>query len=102
MVAEAGFRFVTSGFYGALTQAFRRVGPPLAGTLGAMVLLPALGHAMEFVLHSWRGTPALAASMGASVAFSVVSTAVTLAVMRRGYLLVGDTNVASAFRRKGR
>jgi hypothetical protein len=89
MLTEFGFRFAMSGFYGALTQRFRRIEPGWAGTLGAMVLLPVLAHTLEFVVHSWRHTPALAASMAASIAFTMVSTAFNLFAMRRGTLVVG-------------
>jgi hypothetical protein len=89
MLTEFCFRFATSGFYGALTQRFRRVEPSWAGTLGAIVLLPVLAHSLEFVVHRWRGTPELAASMGASIAFTMLSTAFNLFAMRRGALVVG-------------
>src|SRR5262245_2135140 len=82
MLAEFSFRFVASGFYGALTQAFRRVEPRVVGTVGALLLVPALGHAGEFVVHSWRGTPNLMAALSASVLFTCVSTAFNLFAMR--------------------
>jgi len=90
LVTEFLFRFVTSGFYGAATQAFRRVDPPRLGTLGAVVLLPSVAHSLEFLVHSARGTPELAASMAASMAFTALSTAFNLFAMRRGVLIVGD------------
>ena len=89
-LAEFGFRFVASGFYGALTQAFRRVEPQLLGTAGALLVVPALGHLGEFLIHSWRGTPHLRAALTSSIAFTVLSTAFNLFAMRRGALLVGD------------
>ena len=89
MLAEFGFRFVTAGFYGALTQAFRRVEPPILGTLGAVLLLPALTHLGEFAVHSLRGTPNLTAALATSIAFTAVSTAFNLFAMRRGTLVVG-------------
>ena len=89
--AELLFRFVASGFYGALTQSFRRIEPPLAGTLAALVLLPALGHsAANSSCTGWRGTPQLGASITASVAFTCVSTTFNLFAMRRGALITGD------------
>lgn len=89
MLAEFGFRFVTAGFYGALTQAFRRIEPPILGTLGAVLLLPALTHLGEFAVHSLRGTPNLTAALATSIAFTAVSTAFHLFAMRRGTLVVG-------------
>ena len=89
MFTELCLRFATAGFYGAATQAFRRVEPPIHGTLPALVLLPASAHSLELVVHWARETPALAASIGVSMAFTVVSTAFNLFAMRRGVLVVG-------------
>lgn len=89
MLTEFVFRFAASGFYGALTQRFRRVEPAALGLLGALVLLPTLGHSLEYLVHSQRGTPELATSMIASVMFTMVSTAFNLFAMRRGALVVG-------------
>jgi hypothetical protein len=82
-------RFATAGFYGVATQAFRRVEPPIHGTIGAMMLLPAVAHSLELVVHWLGGTPELAASLIASVAFTALSTAFNLFAMRRGVLVVG-------------
>lgn len=90
MLTEFVFRFIMSGFYGALTQRFRRVEPAALGTLGAIVVLPAVAHSLEFVVHSLRGTPELAASMMASIAFTMASTAFNLFAMRRGALVIGS------------
>lgn len=89
MWTELCLRLATAGFYGAATQAFRHVEPPIHGTLAALVLLPAVAHALEVLVHSARGTPVLAASIGVSMAFTVVSTAFNLFAMRRGVLVVG-------------
>lgn len=89
MTVEFVFRFATAGFYGALTQWFRRVEPAMAGTIAAMIVLPALGHSLEFVVHYLNGTPNLTASIGASVVVTSVSTAFNLFAMRRGALIVG-------------
>ena len=90
MVAEFIFRFATAGLYGAMTQAFRRVEPPVAATITAMVLLPIVGHSGELLLHWLRGTPRLAESLTASVGFTVLSTSFNLFAMRRGALIIGD------------
>ena len=90
MLAEFVFRFAMAGIYGALTQAFRHVEPARTATLACMVLLPIVGHSLEFVLHWLRGTPELLVSMTASVAFTVVSTAFNLFAMRRGALIIGE------------
>lgn len=83
------FRFVTAGFFGALTQAFRLVEPSSAGTLGAMVVLPLIAHSLEFLVHWWRGTAEMATSVAISAAFTSLSTTFNLFAMRHGALIVG-------------
>ena len=90
MAAEFVFRFATAGFYGALTQAFRRVEPERAATFAAMVVLPLVGHSLELLVHWSRGTPRLAESIMASLALTEFSTAFNLYAMRRGALIVGE------------
>ncbi len=87
--AEFLYRSATAGFYGAVTQSFRRVEPRWKGTMAVMVLLPLVAHSLELALHWWRGTPNLLASIAASAGFTAVSTTFNLYAMRRGALLVG-------------
>lgn len=89
-LTEAALRLTTAGFYGALTQSFRRVEPTRAGTLAAMVLLPTVAHGLELLVHSAMGTPALARSIVTSVGLTAVSTAFHLFAMRHGVLIVGQ------------
>jgi hypothetical protein len=89
LLTEFAFRFVTAGFYGSLTQRLRRIEPPAAGLAAALVLLPSIAHSVEYVLHSARGTPALGASIAASVTMTLISTTFHLFVMRRGVLITG-------------
>jgi hypothetical protein len=89
-MTEFVFRLATAGFYGALTQAFRRVEPPVLGTLGAVALLPAIAHSLEFIVHWQRGTSELRTSIVASMAFTVLSTSFNLFAMRRGALIAGE------------
>lgn len=86
---EIVFRLATSGFYGALTEAFRDVEPAWHGMAAAMVLLPTVAHGLEFGVHWQRGTAELTTSILASVAFTIVSTAFNVFAMRRGALVVG-------------
>jgi hypothetical protein len=86
---EFCYRLATAGFYGALTQHFGRVTPPRVGWLAAVICLPLLGHSGELLVHWWRGTPNLGASLIASVALTVLSTSFNLFAMRRGVLVVG-------------
>jgi hypothetical protein len=85
MVTEFLFRGMASGVLGTLTQIFSRAKHPWL----ALVLLPAIGHSAEFLVHRAAGTPLLAKSIAASVAFSVLTTAFNLFAMRRGVLVVG-------------
>ncbi|MEI9814761.1 MAG: hypothetical protein WDO18_19945 [Acidobacteriota bacterium] len=79
MTADFSIVLSRRGFYGALTQAFRKV----------MFGVPAFSHTIEFALHWLRGTPNLKVSILASFAFTIISTAFNLHAMRRGVLVVG-------------
>lgn len=96
-LAEFVFRFVTSGFYGSLTQAFRNAEPAWAGVVAVMILLPLVSHSLEFAIHFMRGTPHLRASIISSVVFTMFSTAFNWFAMRRGALVVGkgESSLAS-------
>ncbi len=89
MLAEFAYRAIFAGFYGALTQAFRRAQPEWQANLTAVILLPAVSHLLEFAVHSLRGTPNLTASIISSVCFTIISTLFNLYAMRRGALVVG-------------
>lgn len=88
-VTEVCFRLATSGFYGGITSAFRLVEPEWKGMLAAMLVLPVVSHSLELLVHTLRGTPELAASILASVAFTVLSTSFNVFAMRRGALITG-------------
>ena len=89
LATECGLRFLTAGSYGALTQAFRRVQPARAGTIGALVIVPGIAHALELFVHWCSGTQELGRSVAISVLFTMVSTSFNLFAMRRGALIVG-------------
>jgi hypothetical protein len=89
MQAELALRLLTSGFYGALTEAFSAAEPSWQATAVALVGLPFLNHSLEFLLHWYRHTPVLGPSIAASVLFTALSTAFNLYAMRRGVLTVG-------------
>jgi hypothetical protein len=89
LITEFLYRAVTAGFYGAITQAFRRSEPRWAATLIVMLGLPIFSHAIEFLVHYLRGTPNLRASIPASIGFTMISTAFNLHAMRNGVLVVG-------------
>jgi len=89
LLTEITFRGAASGFYGALTEAFRFAEPEWAAALAVMILLPLAGHSVEFGVHFLRGTAKLGASIFASVCFTAVSTLFNLYAMRRGALVTG-------------
>jgi hypothetical protein len=89
MLAEFVFRALTSGFYGSLTQAFRKAEPAWLAGVAVLILLPLVSHSLEFAVHLVRGTPKLVHSVVASVVFTEISTLFNLYAMRRGALVVG-------------
>jgi hypothetical protein len=89
MKTELVFRGITSGFYGALTEAFREAQPPWTAALTVMLLLPVVNHSIELLVHWMRGTQKLLPSMVASVILTAFSTLFNFYVMRRGVLIVG-------------
>jgi len=89
LVVEFAYRFAMSGFYGALTQAFRRAHPPGAATAAAMVVVPGISHTLELLLHLGAGTPELGRSIVASVTMSMLTTSLNVWLMRRGVMVVG-------------
>lgn len=90
LLAELLLRGATSGFYGAITEAFSAARPVWAGMVAAMVVLPIVNHSLEFLVHWLRGTPKLGLSIGTSVAFTAFSTAFNVYAMRHGVFTVGS------------
>jgi hypothetical protein len=90
MVIESSFYATVAGFYGAMIEGFRKAQPAYAATLAVMVLMPTVNHTLELAVHRIGGTQNLAASIIASVCFSLFSAAFNLFAMRRGALIVGD------------
>ena len=88
MLADWSFRAILTGMTGAVTQSFRKAEPAWAATLAAAVMLPGFSHAIEFLVHWARHTPKLAASIVASVGFTVLSTLFNMYAMRQGVLVV--------------
>lgn len=89
MGAEFLYRGLTAGVYGALMQAFRTATPRWATTFIVMFGIPAISHAVEFLVHWLRGTPNLGTSIIASFTFTALTTLYNLHMMRRGILVVG-------------
>jgi hypothetical protein len=82
------FRVPLGGFYGALGQAFSAARPVWASYVVVMVIVPAIAHVAEFLVHWIGGTPNLETAIAASITFSAFSALFNLFLMRRGALLV--------------
>jgi hypothetical protein len=89
LAVDLSFRLPLVGLYAALVQVFVNVEPVWAATAVVMVGVPCLSHTIEFTAHCLAGTPALKASVAASIALSVVSSGFELFAMRRGVFIVG-------------
>jgi hypothetical protein len=90
LITEFLYRSISAGFYGAMTQAFRKSEPRWAATLVVLIGVPGVSHAIEFLLHWVRGTPNLRTSIIASLILTLISTSFNLHAMRRGVLVVGQ------------
>jgi len=89
LLAELALRAATSGFYGAITEAFSEAQPMWAAMAAATVVLPVVNHSLEFLVHWLRGTPKLALSISSSVIFTMLSTSFNVYAMSHGALTVG-------------
>ena len=88
-LTELVYRAPMVGTLASISQAFRGVHPAWRASLAMMVALPAIGHGIEFTVHSLRGTEKLYESIAASVGFSMVTCVVSYWLHRRGVLIVG-------------
>lgn len=89
MVVELLFVASTNGIYGAITQALAEAQPAAAAMLTTIVIVPALAHTLELVVHTLAGTADAAQAVGLSWLFSIASAAFNAFAMRRGVLIVG-------------
>lgn len=90
MAVEATLFATLAGFYGALSQTFRRAQPAWAATMTVMILMPAVNHTLEYALHNVSGTKKVVAGVATSISLSIISAMFNLFAMRRGVLIVGD------------
>lgn len=88
-LTEMVYRAPMVGTLASISQAFRKVEPAWKASIAMMVALPALGHGIEFTVHSLRGTAKLYESVAASVAFSMFTCVVSYWLHRRDVLIVG-------------
>ena len=71
MYAEICYRAFTSGFYSALTQAFRFAEQAWAASVIPMALIPMIADGFEFVVHGMRGAQRLGATITSSLIFTM-------------------------------
>jgi hypothetical protein len=89
LLVDAAFRIPMAGVCAAVIQSVRWARPSWAAVAVAVLAVPAAAHAVEIAVHSIAMTPWLWRGVGASIALSIVSSAVQLVLMRRHILLVG-------------
>jgi hypothetical protein len=87
---EFALALTLAGFVGALAQAYARAHPRWLAFLMAVSIPPALWHACELAVHLLRGTPRVYYGVSVSVAYSAVTSVLTLWLMRRGIWLAGE------------
>ena len=89
-VTELLYRPAVVGTLASFSQSFRRVQPAWKASVAMVVVLPALGHGLEFAVHTLRGTPKLYESVAASMVFSMFTCVLSYFLHRRDILVVGD------------
>lgn len=101
MLAEFLYRAVTSGFWGAITQAFEEAHPAWLGSLCALIVVPVVSHGLELIVHLLKHTPHLFAATMSSVVFTVLSTLFNIYAMDHDALKTGagTSSFASDLRR---
>ncbi|HML16963.1 MAG TPA: hypothetical protein VK419_08045 [Bryobacteraceae bacterium] len=92
--AEFCVALAMAGFLGAFAQAYRQVRPRWLACLMASVMPLGLLHACEFAAHRITGAPARAIAV--SIVYSVLSSTVTVFLMRRGIWLAGENQTSLA------
>jgi hypothetical protein len=97
-LTEFIYRVTFAGFYGALTECFARRRARRAATVQALLVLPALAHSVEYVVHWLAGTPHIATAIAGSIAMSVATTRISLFLMRRGLFVAGGQSLSADVR----
>jgi hypothetical protein len=90
LTVEVLYRGLSSGFAGAIVEAFRSAEPYWAGQLTVVLIVPVFSDAFDFIAHWLYGTPDFGKSVTVSLALTIVSTAFNYFAMRRGTLIVGE------------
>jgi hypothetical protein len=89
MLTQFLFRAAIAGFFGSVIQAYGMAQPAWTATLLTAVMLPALTHLLEFLVHWQAGTSRLNISIVFSITYSVISALFNAFIVRRGVLIVG-------------
>ena len=90
MMAETAFRVITSGFYGAFTQALRRMEPAWLAIALVLVIAPAFVQGLELLVHALRHTPNLMRGVLASSTLTAIASLFNWFAMRKGTLVTGQ------------
>ncbi len=90
MFAETVFRVVTSGFYGAITQAIRKLEPAWLSVVIVLILAPAVVQLLELGVHLLSHTPNLKNGVLVSTAMTAVASLFNWYSMRQGAMLTGQ------------
>jgi hypothetical protein len=90
MFAETMLRVVTSGFYGAATQAIRKLEPAWLAILIVLLIAPAAVQVLELGVHLVSRTPNLKAGILVSTLMTAVASLFNWYAMRQGTMLTGE------------
>lgn len=90
MFVETAFRAITSGFYGAVTQALRRLQPAWLAIAIILVIAPAAVQLLEYAVHLVRGTPNVRTGVLISSALTGIASLFNWYAMRQGTMLTGE------------
>jgi hypothetical protein len=104
---QFAFRFVFAGIGGTLIQSFRFVEPPWKALVAVLCMVPLVSHLIEFALqisfgHITGTRDITGDAVMRSICVSVISALFTLFAMRRGIMIVGETESKSLISDIGR
>ncbi len=89
MVAETAFRALTSGFWGAFTQALRLMEPAWLAVFLVVVVAPVVVQGLEYSVHAANGTANLKQGFLVSCLVTGVASLFNWYAMRHGTFVTG-------------
>jgi hypothetical protein len=89
MLAEAVFRAVTSGFWGAFTQAVRLMEPAWLAVFLVVFVAPVVVQSLNLLVHMANGTPNLRQGFLVSCLVTGIAALFNWFAMRKGTLITG-------------